>query len=326
MKSKLIIICILSLCLIIGLTACSAVQVNERIFVSLMGIEEDNGLCELSVQAYSSTESGKDSPVPKYKTYSGKGRSFYEAADMIKRESGRELFFGHCGAVFLDDDFIRSKDKLRMLAGERISAGCPVILSEEPADEVEREDDDDNLIGSEVIISSVRRYADEGLYSEVTLRDVTAAADSGGIIIVPLSDEHISGAAAVDMSGKTVYLDLSETAAVNLLRGEQGIQMSIFGGSLSVNVSDMTVYFRQDNNRGEYSVKLVAEGILDEPGDSDNLDEYRHEAERIISGSTEAILEKAERNGFLSAVLPKDYAYSEGYENVDFTVETILEI
>ena len=55
------------------MTSCSAVQVNERMFVQLMGISETDGLYELTVQVYNSTDS-EDSD-PQYKALSGSGRS-----------------------------------------------------------------------------------------------------------------------------------------------------------------------------------------------------------------------------------------------------------
>lgn len=306
------------------LSACTAVQVNERMFVSLMGIEEDEGLYYLTIQAYSSTDANSDAPVPEYRVYSGTGRSFYEAADMIMRQSGRELFFGHCTCVFADDDIIRDKEKLKMLAGERISPGCPVIYSEDPEAEADRKDENDELTGSDIIISGIERYAAEGLYSEVTLRDVISADSAGGVVILPLSEKGISGSAAVNTSGETVLLDLSETAALNLLRGEKGVRMSVLGGSLTLCIKDKSVYFRQGDNRGEYNISIKAEGVLTELGKSESLEDYKKEAEKIISGSAEAICEKAFEDGFLPALFPREYSFSEGYDNVNFSVDTEL--
>ncbi|MDD6990726.1 MAG: hypothetical protein PUI48_02755 [Oscillospiraceae bacterium] len=306
------------------LAACTAVQVNERMFVSLMGIEEDEGLYYLTIQAYSSTDANSDAPVPEYRVYSGTGRSFYEAADMIMRQSGRELFFGHCTCVFADDDIIRDKEKLKMLAGERISPGCPVIYSEDPGAEADRKDENDELTGSDIIISGIERYAAEGLYSEVTLRDVISADSAGGVVILPLSEKGISGSAAVNTSGETVLLDLSETAALNLLRGEKGVRMSVLGGSLSTRINDKSVYFRQWDNVGEYNISIKAEGVLTELGKSESLEDYKKEAEKIISGSAEAICEKAFKDGFLPALFPREYSFSEGYDNVNFSVDTEL--
>ena len=92
------------------MTSCSAVQVNERMFVQLMGISETDGLYELTVQVYNSTDS-EDSD-PQYKALSGSGRSISEAADMIMRNSGRQLFFGHCTAIYANESLIRDSGKL----------------------------------------------------------------------------------------------------------------------------------------------------------------------------------------------------------------------
>lgn len=306
------------------LASCTAVQVNERMFVALMGIEEDDGLYYLTVQTFSSTDTNSDAPVPEYRVYSGTGRSFYEAADMIMRRSGRELFFGHCGAIYADDDIIRDKQKLKMLAGERISPGCPVIYSEKPGAEAERKDENDELVGSDVIISEFDRYAAEGLYSRATLRDVISADSAGGIVILPLSDEKIAGTAVVNSSGETVLLNLYETAALNLLRGEKGVRMSVLGGSLSAQVNDKSIYFRQGEKSGDFNISIKAEGVLDELGNSDSLNDYKMEAEKIISGSAEEICRKAREEGFLQALFPREYSSVENYEDISFSVETEL--
>lgn len=323
---KKVIVAFAAMLIMLCLAACTAVQVNERMFVSLMGIEEDNGLYYLTIQAYSSTDTNSDAPVPEYRVYSGTGRSFYEAADMIMRQSGRELFFGHCSAVFADDDIIRDKEKLKMLAGERISPGCPVIYSEDTGAETNRKDENGELTGTDVIMSGLERYAAEGLYSEVTLRDVIAADSTGGVIILPLSDKGISGSAAVNTQGETVLLDLSETAALDLLRGEKGVRMSVLGGSLSLCVNDKTVYLRQGEDKSEFNISINAEGVLTELGDTESLDEYKKEAEKIISCSAEAICEKAFEDGFLAAIFPREYSLADNYDNVEFSVNTELSL
>lgn len=301
------------------LTACTAVQVNERIFVALMGIEEDDGLYYLTVQAYNSTEADPDGSAPEYAVYSGTGRSFNEAADMIMRESGRELFFGHCGVIFADDDIIRDTEKLKTLAGERISIGCPVIFSEDTASETDRRDENNELIGADVIISALDRYADEGLYRETTLRDVISAESA---VTLPLSDKGISGTAVIKRSGETILLDLSETAAFDLLMGERGVCMSVLGGSVCAEIGDKNVYLKQDDTSGRYEITLRAKLTLEETGSAAELSEYKTEAEKIISASAEAICVKAYEQGFLSVIFPGEYSLSEGMDSVTFSVET----
>lgn len=307
----------------LALTACTAVQVNERIFVALMGIEEDDGLYYLTVQAFNSTEVSPDGSVPEYAVYSGTGRSFNEAADMIMRDSGRELFWGHCGVIFADSDIIRDTEKLKALVGERISIGCPVIYSEDPAAEADRRDENDGLIGADAVISSLDRYAAEGLYKETTLRDIISA---GGVISLPLSDKGISGTAVITEKNETILLDLSETAAFDLLMGEKGVRMSVLGGSVCAEIRDKNVYLKQNDTSGQYEMGLTADLVLEEAGSAAELSEYKAEAEKIISASAEAICEKAYDRGFLSVIFPREYSLSEGMDSVTFSVVTNVSI
>ena len=95
---------------------------------------------------------------------------------------------------------------------------------------------------------------------------------------------------------------------------------------MSVSAENVSVYFRQGEGVGEYSLSIRAKGILDETADSDVLSEYRREAENIISRSAEEICRRAWEEVFLSAVMPKEYSLSEGYENVSFSAQTELEL
>lgn len=305
------------------LTACTAVQVNERIFVALMGIEENDGIYYLTVQAFNSTDVSPDGPVPEYAVYSGTGRSFYEAADMIMRGSGRELFWGHCGVIFADDDIIRDTEKLKVLAGERISVGCPVIYSENTSGEIDRRDESGELVGADVIISALGRYAAEGLYCETTLRDVISEAN---IIAVPLSDKGIAGTAVINRNGETFLLDLSETAALDLLMGKKGVRMSVLGGSICAEIRDKNVYLKQDNKCGQYEITLKADLVLNETGSADELSEYRTEAEKIISASGEAICERAYEQGFLSVIFPREHSLSDDMDSATFSFLTDVNI
>ena len=284
-------------------TACGSVQVNERMFVQLMGIREDNGITELAVQVFDSSSADADNPVPVYKVLRGRGRSFYEAADMIMRDSGRELFFGHCSAIFADEDIIRDSEKLRLLSGERISPGCPVLLSDSPEEDVSAEDENGQLIGADRIFSVISLYRKEGLADKSDLKTVTEAADSGGFAIVPVYDGDISGCAVINMSGGTSRLSITETAAFDLLRGCKGIRLGVLDGSVTAGKAEKSVYYRSLENGGEYTVSLSLKCRRDEG--SGPADVYREETERIISLSAEEICRRAAAEGFLSELIPQ---------------------
>lgn len=308
------------------LAGCTAVQVNERMFVQLMGIEEDDGLYMLTVQVFDSSKADSQKTVPEYKLYTGQGRSFYEAAEMIMRESGKKLFFGHCEAIFADGSIIRDGEKLKMLAGERISVGCPVIYSEKPSEETGNKDENGELIGADKISAELRRYADEGLYREATLKNVTAAALNSNTEVLPMSRKGICGAAAINENGEVFCLNFSETAAYNLMMGEDNVRLSVLGGSACVKSPQKSVYFRLTDDGGEYTIKIKADCILDETGRKCSIEDYTAETENVISRSAEAICARALREGFLSAVLPEDHAFSGNCGCVAFSADTKIDL
>ena len=308
------------------LSACGATQVNERIFVQMMGIEENNGICELTVQVYNVEASGgsKDQSKPEYKIISGSGRSFYEAVGAISEESGKKPFFGHCTAVYANEAVIRNKDTLRMLAGERISIGCPVIYSEKPSRSVNVKDENGDLTGADIITARLDYLHKSGLSAETTLKNVTAAATNSRPIIIPMAEDEPVGTAIILSDGRTIQLDMSETAVYNLLREEAGISLSVLGGSLSVDNAEKNVYYQTlDNKNGEYNITIKVECTLKELGSSDITDEYAAEAEKIISLSAEQICRKALNDGFLETITETGKPDT---ENISFRIYTNADI
>ncbi|MCM1523514.1 MAG: hypothetical protein NC120_03555 [Ruminococcus sp.] len=306
----------------IFLTACQAVQVNERMFVQMMGIEISGSECLLTVQVY---DTSSESSSPEYIVYSGTGRSFNEAANAISREQGRELFFGHCSVIFADDDILRDADKLKTLAGERISVGCPVIYSNFPGNAVSAEDSEGKTVGAEKVSGILERYAGEGLTSDSTLKSVTAAAENGGVSAVTLYGEEPQGTAVVNIAGETSLLDMTETAAYNLLRGRSGVNLSIYNGSMRLDKAEKSVYYRKtEENGGEYQIQLSVEAVLTELGSENELSLYRSAAEDIISRSADAICRRGLEEGFLGTIVENEY-HSSG-DNIDFSVNTDVKI
>ena len=322
---KAITITLVSACTLL-LSACGATQVNERIFVQMMGIEENNGICELTVQVYNVEAAGgsKDQSKPEYKIISGSGRSFYEAVGAISEQSGKKPFFGHCTAVYANEAVIRNKDTLRMLAGERISIGCPMVYSEKPSRSVSVKDENGNLTGADIITARLDYLHKSGLSAEATLKNVTAASTNSLSIILPMAEDEPVGTAILLSDGRTVQLNMSETAVYNLLREEAGISLSVLGGSLSVDSAEKSVYYQTlDNRNGEYNITINVECTLNELGSSYITDEYTAETEKIIQLSAEQICLKALQEGFLEIITETDLSYA---EDVSFRISVNADI
>lgn len=296
----------------VTMTSCSAVQVNERMFVHLMGISEDNGLYELTVQVFSST----DDTAPEYEALSGSGRSVSEAADMIMRSSGRQLFFGHCSAVFANESIIRDSDKLKMLAGERISAGCPVFFSDLPREAV-------SSVSAEELTGIVSHYREEGLAERADLKNVTAAIQSDSAAVIPMWEEKLSGSAIV-MPHSTSRLNISETAALELMRGARGIRLSVLGGSVTLGEAESSVYYQNAESGGKYVIDMSLKCRIDETGNALSADEYARETERIIALSSEEICRRGLSEGFLPIITP--ILHSPDDTDISFSVNVTAEV
>ena len=88
LKTAAVTAVMIGLCSLLG--GCTAVQVNERMYVQMMGLSEEDGECVLCVQVCS-TESAPDEP-PVYEFYEGRGEGLKEAmiqVAMKMKEAGR---------------------------------------------------------------------------------------------------------------------------------------------------------------------------------------------------------------------------------------------
>lgn len=270
------------------LTGCEAMQVNDRMFVQMMGISEDNGIYELSVQVYS-TSGSSGSSAAEYELYKGSGRSFYEARDMINRSAGRELYFGHCMTVVADENVLRDPEKLRVLAGSRVSIGSRVFCSEKPVEYVGMTDENGRLVGADRLSSSAEQYEKDGLCTVVCLKDVISAAQSGGFAVVPVVEDQPVGTAVIDMSGDTSLLSLNESAALRLIMGDSGMRLSVLGADLVITDTHISFYHQIDKG---YEITLNVKCTMDERGAAEDLSLYEAEAEKMISNSAKHIFRR----------------------------------
>ena len=231
------------------------------------------------------------------------------------RNSGRQLFFGHCTAIYANESIIRDSGKLKALAGERISAGCPVFFTHTPKEAV-------SAVSADELAGIVSHYQSEGLAERADLKTVTAAAKNNTIAIIPMWDDKICGSAII-MPNSTSELNISETAALDLMRSAKGIRLSVLGGSMTLGEAEGSVYYQSKENGGEYVIDMSLKCRIDETGSSANAEEYAHEAERIISLSSEEICRRGLSEGFLSVILPQSHTSE---ENITFAVNVTAEV
>ncbi len=302
LKTAIALAVTVSLCSLLG--GCTAVQVNERMYVQMMGLSEEEGDCVLCVQVCS-TESAPDEP-PVYEFYEGRGEGFRQAVADIEQKNGRELFFGHCTLAALDGNFLYSTEDIKMLMGERISPGCRVCCSEKPGELLSRKADSESgkIIGADVISGELDQYEKRGQYKEVTLKDICILADKAAPAVIPafFGENYGSGAvkASTAASSGILYLTAEETALCNMLKKKTGAEFSVLGGTVKTDKVRSAVYLQTGENI--LNVSVNAECTLTETGTSRSLSDYEAEAENALTSALSELLYKAEAAGMTEAV------------------------
>lgn len=298
--AKIILPVILLLCLCTG---CGAVQVNERMYVQMMGVSGSEDECVLCVQVCSTKSPPEEAPV--YEYLEGTGKSFRKAAADIEQKSGRELFFGHCTLVILDKNHLYNEEDIKMIMGERVSPGCRVCCSDNPGYALSRKkdsggNDGGNIIGADVISGEMKQYEKRGQLSEVTLKDVCILADKGGAAVIPAFYGDNFGSGAVSANRDILYLSPEETAVWGLLKGESGGEFPVLGGTVRADKVRSSVYLQTGENILNISANLSC--TLTETGTSGSLSDYESEAGNDIANALTMLLQKAEAAGLTEAL------------------------
>ncbi|MDE7293588.1 MAG: hypothetical protein K2N72_04100 [Oscillospiraceae bacterium] len=302
LKTAAVTAVMIGICSLLG--GCTAVQVNERMYVQMMGLSEEDGECVLCVQVCS-TESAPDEP-PVYEFYEGRGEGFRQAAADIEQKNGRELFFGHCTLAALDKNFLYSTEDIKLLMGERISPGCRVCCSDDPGEFLSRKSsgESEKNIGADVISGELDQYEKRGQYKEVTLKDVCIMADKAAPGVLPaFFDEKIGSGAVAFSTGENkevLYLSANETALCNMLKEENGAEFSVLGGTVKTDKVSNAVYLQTGENI--LNISINAECTLTETGNSHSLSDYETEAENAITAALSELLNKAEASEMTEAV------------------------
>lgn len=283
------------------LTGCG-VQLNRRDFVSMIGILEKNGLWEICVCVSSPSEDSSE-------LLSGTGTSYHDAVRSVEHDRGKELFFGGCEAVVADKNVLSHDDRLRMLLGEGISSGCPVIFSESPAEVLEKWED------GELLIYRMREFVKDGMLSETAMMDVCSAVFSGDGVVIPEAEGDFSGGILLK-NGGTFRMNLTDMQAFNLLCGKD-IRFSYENCVAELSDSDVDIY-RHRGEVSEYDISIRVSCSLTELS-GHSPDECSEIAEKNVSEAVRNLLVKSEKQGFLGELIPR----GDGSGNL-YNVNTVI--
>ncbi|MCH5348385.1 MAG: hypothetical protein J1E40_03610 [Oscillospiraceae bacterium] len=125
-------------CLIFSmlLTGCfGGMEVNDRAFVQLMGLERRDSIYEVTLQIYKSESGTADPDVSKANSFtvSGKGATVQSALADAEITVGKQLFLGHIKLLIIGSGIKSPADELSLFLDGSVSPSCPIAYSEDPA-------------------------------------------------------------------------------------------------------------------------------------------------------------------------------------------------
>ncbi|MCC8042988.1 MAG: hypothetical protein LIO69_05700 [Oscillospiraceae bacterium] len=249
--------------MVIMLTGCqAAVQVSDREFVRMMGIERDGEDIVLTLQVYSTEDSDISSAVaPEFEVLSGRGDTVDDAVDDIRRSGGKSVFFGSCQLIAVDGKILGNSELLGSFVQRRISSGCNVVYSEKPSLFVAANDDSGELITAESRISAFEYYKSQGRIIPITLLEAISAAKYGDVLVIPEADVSVQAlkGSAVAENGIIRFLDEEETAILNALQGAKNFSVKGDSDTASLKIPTM----KYDYNVTAQDESIICEVTLD---------------------------------------------------------------
>ena len=118
------------------LTGCfGGMEVGDRAFVQLMGLERRDNVYQATLQIYKSESGTADPDVSKANSIvvSGEGTTVRNALADAELSAGKRLFLGHIKLLIIGSGIKNPADELSLFLDGSISPSCPVAYSEDPA-------------------------------------------------------------------------------------------------------------------------------------------------------------------------------------------------
>lgn len=177
------------------------VEVNDRAFVQIMGIDKTSDIYSVSLQLYQPSGNGSpDTEDENSVCINGEGKDLNSAISACEAHSGNKIFLGHLKSIILGNGISSPADELNALIDLKANFGtvplsCPVFYSYAPFE----------------ITSLISK---EGLYSAEHLTDlIESNSDFGRTFYAPVcgilrADLHPMGYKAIP----DVYIDGDDAA------------------------------------------------------------------------------------------------------------------
>lgn len=297
-------------------------DIDRRSLVHAMGIDQGGEGFTLTLQIFSPSGSGADTPVDtsgnNVRLIKSSGATVEEALDYARTQTGQELFFGHLQVICIGRDTdLSAPDKLFAfaLSDKSVSPLTPVCTSENSAEEVISVQPDFEETSAEALSEILETGADHCDTAACTLKDIVSSkGENTPLPVLGVRDDEGPRGEGEQSQTKSVYL--SSTAVISggkiadtlLSRDEAMCAAFILGkgrlGSITyINSVPVTANLkRQDTEtkvriiggRPVFDCKVtLTAGISADINDSDTSPQAARDIESALNNSTERMLQKS---------------------------------
>ena len=207
------------------LSGCSmGIEVNDRAFVQLMGIERDKEVYFVSMQVYKSESGSSEPDVSKANTVtvSGKGKTVQAAISDAELTIGKKAFLGHIKMLVIGNGVKNPADELSLFLDGSVSPACPVAYSDNPAAVIETLPED-GAFSAEQILALTDSAASKGKTVFTSVAELTASTGeldtAAALPVIAAEDKTVKfeGLTLAYKNGVRGKLDERETLGAKLL-------------------------------------------------------------------------------------------------------------
>jgi hypothetical protein len=191
------------------LSGCTAagLQVNERAFVQLFGMEKTGGIYHVYMQLLDN------------ETVDGEGITILGAVADAELKQGKKLFLGQMKLFVMGDGFSNLSEELNVFLSGDICPACPILYSEEPGEIAASKKP------AEEILAELNVYSSQGKSVLTPLTEIAAKSagnfTSAAVPKVTFEEEEIAfdGLVLISKRGKIGTLKNEEALGLKLLCG-----------------------------------------------------------------------------------------------------------
>ena len=234
------------------LTGCSmGIEVNDRAFVQLMGIEREDEVYFVSMQVYKSESGSPEPDVSKANTITanGEGTTIHEAIANAELTLGKKAFLGHIKMLVIGNGVKNPADELSLFLDGSVSPSCPVAYADDPAAVVETLPED-GAFSAEQILAIADSSASQGKTVFTSVAELAASTGeldtAAALPIIAAEDKTVKfeGVTLAHKNGVRSKLDEKETLGAKLLLNqfETGdkitVPVKVDGNRASVIITD----------------------------------------------------------------------------------------